>query len=151
MAYFEDLSPCTYFEGLTGQLISIGWLAPGFDYETGDVSKEFFEALFNMLKKPWQPYAFAGREPCRLCKFTHGMPSLTYLGEKVSIGANNLFLPDGGKAFVAPSLVIHYIDSHGYKPPAEFQAAVLRESSTSPIEMYKKLESIGLAIGHIAR
>ena len=43
----------------------------------------------------------------------------------VSIGSNNLFVPADGFLFVAPSTIIHYIDSHGYSPPIEFQRAVL--------------------------
>ena len=62
----------------------------------------------------------------------------------MSVGANNLFVPDGERAFVSPSLIVHYIDSHGYKPPAAFQAAVLRESSNSSMELLKKLKSIGI-------
>jgi hypothetical protein len=69
---------------------------------------------------------------------------LKYLGQDVSVGTNNLFVPDGERAFVAPSLIVYYIDSHRYRPPAEFQAAVLRESSNSSIELFKKLKSIGI-------
>ena len=28
--------------------------------------------------------------------------------------------------FVAPEMVVHYIEEHGYSPPAEFVEAVLR-------------------------
>lgn len=144
MAYLEDMSPCTYFDPWSDRLTSVGWLVPEKEFATGDVSKEFFEALFSMLKKPWQPFAFAGHEPCRFCRFTHGMTTLRYHGEEVSVGTNNLFVPNGERAFVAPSLIIHYVDSHMYRPPAEFQAAVLRASSRSAMELYRQMKSIGL-------
>ena len=144
MAYFEDMSPCTYFGNWSDRLVSVGWLVPEREFVTGDVSDEFFEALFSMLKKPWQPFVTAGHEPCKFCRFTHGPTILKYVGEEVSIGTNNLFVPDGERAFVTPSSILHYIDSHKYQPPAEFQAAVLRESSSSSIDLFKKLKSIGI-------
>ena len=144
MAYFEDMSPCTYFDRWSDRLVSVGWLAPEREFVTGDVSKEFFDALFSMLKKPWQPFVTAGHEPCRFCRFTHGTTMLKYLDGEVSIGTNNLFVPDGERAFVAPSSIIHYIDSHRYRPPEEFQAAVLRESSSTPIDLFTKMKSLGI-------
>ena len=144
MAYFEDMSPCTYFGDWSDRLISIGWLSPGKGFAIGDVSEEFFVALFSMLKKPWQPFVTPGHEPCKFCRFTNGSPELRYLGEEVYIGSNNLFVPDGKKAFVAPSSIIHYVDSHGYRPPDEFQAAVLRECANSSIDLFKELKSIGI-------
>jgi hypothetical protein len=35
-------------------------------------------------------------------------------------------VPGGDLLFVAPEMVMHYIEQHGYRPPAEFVAAVLR-------------------------
>jgi len=142
MAYFEDLSPCTYFGNWSDRLASVGWLVPEKDFVKGEVSKEFFEALFSMLRKPWQPFIAAGHEPCRFCRFTHGPAKLRYLDEEVSIGTNNLFVPDGEKVFVSPSMILHYIDSHQYQPPVEFQAAVVKESSHSFIELSRKLHSV---------
>ncbi len=144
MAYLEDMSPCTYFDLRSDRLTAVGWLVPEKEFAKGEVSKEFFEALFSMLKKPWQPFVAAGHQPCRFCRFTHGTATLRYGGEEVLIGANNLFVPDGERAFVAPSLIIHYVDSHMYCPPAEFQAAVLRASSYSASELYLQMKSIDL-------
>jgi hypothetical protein len=144
MAHFEDLSPFTYFGRWSDRLVAVGWLVPEREFVTGEVSREFFDALFSMLRRPWQPFATTGHEPCKFCRFTHGVTIIKYRGEEVSVGTNNLFVPDGNKAFVAPSLIVHYIDSHKYQPPAEFQAAVLRESSNSSSDLFKKMKSIGI-------
>jgi hypothetical protein len=40
------------------------------------------------------------------------------------MGTANVFVPAGDVVFVAPSLLLHYIDSHEYQPPSEFQRAV---------------------------
>ena len=42
-----------------------------------------------------------------------------------TIGFKNVFVPGDAKIYVAPELILHYIDQHGYAPPAEFQQAVL--------------------------
>ena len=34
-----------------------------------------------------------------------------------------------GISYAAPDLVVHYIEAHGYGPPAEFVAALLERSS----------------------
>lgn len=41
------------------------------------------------------------------------------------MGATLLIVPGVHAAYVAPSLIAHYIDSHGYAPPDEFQRAVV--------------------------
>ncbi|AMV29564.1 hypothetical protein VT84_34535 [Gemmata sp. SH-PL17] len=40
------------------------------------------------------------------------------------MGVSNLWLPGDGFLFVAPSLILHYMDAHEYSPPDEFQEAV---------------------------
>jgi hypothetical protein len=37
----------------------------------------------------------------------------------------NLFIPSGNVVLVAPAMVAHYMNAHGYRPPDEFCAAVL--------------------------
>jgi len=45
-------------------------------------------------------------------------------GLAVRFGAANLFLPADGFIYVAPSMIAHYIDAHGYDPPSCFWEAV---------------------------
>jgi hypothetical protein len=40
-------------------------------------------------------------------------------------GVANLFIPGEGVLYVAPELIVHYVDAHEYAPPIEFQRAVL--------------------------
>ena len=42
-----------------------------------------------------------------------------------ALGVRNLGVPAGDVLFVAPEMVCHYVEQHGYLPPAEFVAAVL--------------------------
>lgn len=41
------------------------------------------------------------------------------------MGIGNLFVPAADTIFVAPSLIVHYIDAHEYCPPQPFKDAVL--------------------------
>ena len=43
----------------------------------------------------------------------------------VPMGNRNLCVPGAGFLYVAPSLILHYIDAHEYLPPEEFQKAIL--------------------------
>jgi hypothetical protein len=51
MAYFPDMSPCTYFGRSKDRLIAIGWLDHGNEYQKGDVPEDFFSSLVTLLKK----------------------------------------------------------------------------------------------------
>jgi hypothetical protein len=35
-------------------------------------------------------------------------------------------VPNGDVLFVAPEMIVHYVEQHQYAPPKEFVAAVLR-------------------------
>ena len=55
---------------------------------------------------------FGGFHTCEFCGWSHGN--------------ENFGVPSGELLFVAPEMVVHYIEEHGYCPPAEFVEAVLR-------------------------
>ena len=58
------------------------------------------------------------KDPCGTSEFRLREASVT-------LGAANLFVPADRFLYVAPSLILHYVDSHAYAPPKEFQDAVL--------------------------
>jgi len=46
--------------------------------------------------------------------------------EKLAMGTGELWVPGTGDLiYVAPKLVAHYIEAHGYLPPQEFMEAVV--------------------------
>ena len=47
-------------------------------------------------------------------------------GLVVDFGATNLFVPGEGCVYVAPSMIVHYVDSHNYEPPTAFWQAVMK-------------------------
>lgn len=128
--HFPDLSPYAIspIEG-PPKLIAVGWLEPGHDYRRGDVDGEFVKKLVEILVDPWQPAAAGGGHPCGFCRLSGGPASFrladSIASPTVELGIANVWIPADGFLYVAPSLILHYIDAHGYSPPLEFQAAVL--------------------------
>jgi hypothetical protein len=131
MTWYADLSPCTYFPVQT-PLTAIGWLDPAHAYSQGQVDEPTILTLFHLLENPWQPVVLMGRHSCAWCYVSGGPSAITYaprgpssvMNLTVSIGCTNLFIPGDGVVYVAPSLILHYIDAHHYLPPAAFLAAV---------------------------
>lgn len=128
--HYPDLSPIWRPESeVAPRLRAVGWIEPGQDYRLGEVGAEFVGKLVDLLVNPWQPAIAMGRHRCGFCRLTGGPGSFHLPGRAgesaPQIGASNLWLPADGFLFVAPSLILHYMDAHGYSPPDEFQTAVL--------------------------
>lgn len=106
----DDLSPL----GTNARFVAVGWLARGDQHPTGPVAPGVFAKLEALLTEPWQPAVAGGSHPCDLCVFR---------AEKW--GVNNVFVPGDGRVYVAPELILHYMNAHQYQPPPEFCEAVL--------------------------
>jgi hypothetical protein len=116
-------------------LTAIGWVAvevaialallePGLAYERGKLDDRFVRALVGLATDPFEPFVAAGGHRCGFCRLSGGC-AFRYEGTTVAIGASNIFVPDGQRLFVAPSMILHSMDAHAYAPPANFQRAVL--------------------------
>ncbi len=134
MAHFEDLSECLYLPGSEGLgFKAVGWLERNHDYPKGDVSAGFFEGLLKVLENAWAPFGMAGVHECQLCRFSggHGQFDCAFgaYGSRryrfTGVGNGFLFIPKDGVLYVSPSSIAHYIDAHEYRPPIEFQVAVM--------------------------
>ena len=129
MAWFADLSSCTYFgEANASFLYSVGWLERGKSFSTGTVDSEVVTKLAEFIKNPVQPLIFAGCHHCDLC-----LPICKITSHK------NVFIPASGLLFVCPEAIVHYIIAHSYKPPEEFCEAVL---ASPPIQSHRYLDAL---------
>lgn len=128
--HFSDLTTFRFpsFDA-SSQLIAVGWLEPGHDYQCGEVMPEFVRKLADLLIDPWQPAVSMGRHSCGFCRLTGGPTSFRFgnlaSSSVVPMGVSNLWVPAEGFLYVTPSLILHYMDGHGYSPPLEFQEAVI--------------------------
>lgn len=107
--WFEDLTPY----GGSDRIVAVGWLARGREYPVGEVSAEVYAKLEELFVEPWQPAVAAGIHRCDLC---------VYSADKV--GTKNVFIPEERRVFIAPELILHYMNAHRYRPPDEFCRAV---------------------------
>ena len=140
MTFFADLSPCDYFPlDAQAKVQAVGWLDVECPYPNGDVEEQFVAKLVELLVDPWQPAVAMGRHECPFCRFSGGPATFQYKDTTVCIGASNLFVPATGVIYAAPSLILHYIDSHGYAPPKHFQKAVME---CPPMKSMRYLKAI---------
>jgi len=142
MTHFADLAPCWYFNrDFQHGLKAVGWLHQDHPYVRGPASDEFVVALQILLRSAWQYCGFLGIHQCEFCRISRG-PQIVRCwdtGIDIGVGLSNLFVPGDGFLYVAPSMIIHYIDAHEYAPPDEFQAAVLRCPPMRSAEYFERL------------
>ena len=131
MAHHVDLSVCDYFGFGGPRLIAVGWLEAGVDIPTGPLpDDDVIEKLAGMIAEPWQPCAAAGFHTCSLCRLGVGPRSLAIMRPTmkssihVEMGISNIFVPGTDAVYVAPSLVMHYLDAHEYTLPEVFVEAI---------------------------
>ena len=128
MAYFKDLTPYTYGRAEPDEnILNIGWLSREHDYQTGAVDKDILDKLKKLVAKPVN--LFRGLHECEFCP-----PSIYDNNEGVFSGKRIRGCPSGngeirlkgknGIIYVAPTLIIHYIEVHNYLPPSEFINAI---------------------------
>lgn len=134
--YFKDLTTYKYMD--KEKSLNIGWLKKGHFINTGEVSEEFIEKLWNYLRYPVQ--VCRGFHTCDLCKNPKtGVPTVEFNGKKRNVGYYEIRVwGKDGKVYAAPSLIVHYILQHNYKPPQEFINAVIASDAHSK-EYYQKI------------
>jgi len=125
MTWYPDLGPIDYFPvSDPSSLRAVGWLDSEHPFDTGPTPKEDFERLCELLVDPWYPrWAPGAYHRCDLCAYTGGPSTVLFRGHTIRIGLVNLFVPAGSTIYAAPSLILHYIDAHHYRPPDEFLGA----------------------------
>jgi hypothetical protein len=129
MTFYEDLSDYTYTESDV-PMINVGWLGEGQDFQIGTTGDGARDILVKMAENPMN--LMRGSHSCDFCsedsplRFT--APGTSF--GKVSLGNGEIHVQgSGGVIYSCPTLIIHYIDRHKYRPPAVFIQAVLSTGS----------------------
>jgi hypothetical protein len=118
MTYYPDMSRETVCTGPNDDVRAFGWIEPCYPYTKGPVTTEFLARLKEFASRSVQSTADAGLilfAGSYTCKFKG-------CGKE---GRLNFGVPAGDLLFVAPEMVVHYIEQHGYAPPREFINAVM--------------------------
>jgi hypothetical protein len=116
MAHSTDLDTTTPIMG-GSHVRAIGWLSAEHSYPKGPVPRAFLDRLRSFCAR-WGDSIDAlnwgvagGWHTCELCNEFRA--------------SGNFGVPAGAVLFVAPQMVGHYVEKHGYLPPQEFIEAVL--------------------------
>jgi hypothetical protein len=96
---------------------AIGWLHPDYPFSQGAVSPAFlarlklFASQAALSTKALFFPIWCGVHQCEFCD--------------QSIGAQNFGVPAADLLYIAPEMIVHYVEAHDYCPPLEFQNAVM--------------------------
>ncbi|WP_427885159.1 hypothetical protein ACQHIV_23540 [Kribbella sp. GL6] len=135
MSYYADLSPYEYLSNQP-DMVNIGWLSAEYSYSRGAVPDDFLRAL--LVWPIDDSTLLRGVHDCDFCDAESPLrvPAPVERGY-VSLGMGEFHVASRqGIVYSAPSLIVHYISSHQYKPPMEFLEAVeWRLSECGPDEL----------------
>ena len=118
--YFPDLSPwgqCPY-DAHDAPFKSIGWLSKDNPFQTGELIPEVLAALRTFTKEAVSFWIACGHHRCEFCP-----PAGPWTLANVS--NREILVPARGVIYVAPVLILHYIEAHRYIPPDEFIDALM--------------------------
>ena len=120
----------THFQDLSGDVIRhVGWLEAGHAHAQGPVAAGDLALIERLVLHTWRPpFAANGWHDCSLCGRKPGDGPLrrTIEGQRAILGAWQIYVPDGDVMYEAPTLILHYVEDHGYLPPEAFLRAVRR-------------------------
>ncbi|HEY9839423.1 MAG: hypothetical protein ACAI44_00540 [Candidatus Sericytochromatia bacterium] len=120
MTWYADLSTETMVD--SGEHIrAVGWLAANQPFPQGKVPGGFARKLKKYARNwgksidglGWP--VFAGWHDCELCQ---------QVGNSAA-ASGNFGVPAGGLLYVAPEMIVHYVETHDYLPPQAFIAALM--------------------------
>jgi hypothetical protein len=138
MTFYPDMAETTMITA-GPHVRAIDWLDDNHVFHTGNASAQFVHKLRIITEKyaeseralGWNLDSFFGYHTCELCqKYDHG---------------GNFGVPGDQVLYVAPAMILHYVEEHGYLPPKQFVDFVL-ESPIPGTKDYKDavVEYVGL-------
>ena len=119
MAYIPELDRTTYnpqlHEGIDAR--SVGWLGEEVPH-TGVLAPSLLKKLRRLVHKRCYSDHWMGFHSCEICDrmYGHGEISIVHAGVR----------------YVAPALVIHYVEAHHYLPPEPFLEALQHGTPWAP-------------------
>ncbi|BCB74762.1 hypothetical protein GCM10022251_78920 [Phytohabitans flavus] len=140
MAFFEDLSAHQYRDMDVisfnwGWLsfrprydrINVGWLDAPHPFEQGPIPDGFAAALLDIIAGP-RTNVMRGYHDCSFCpqRSMSSIPTADHATGTLVLGHSEIRVPSTRRdtMFAAPSLIVHYVTVHAYRPPSPFIAAV---------------------------
>ncbi|MHA6829971.1 DUF7919 family protein [Ralstonia pseudosolanacearum] len=133
--YCRQIAPYT----LSG-VVNVGWLDVRSEFENGAVPTAFVERL-NLIAGGVEDFK-ALVEPIRELPVCEICGEVELRDAKGMLIQNaEIWVPSGSKIYTSPITILHFIEIHGYRPPAEYINAVLCadiESKFNADEVYRE-------------
>jgi hypothetical protein len=133
MTYFADGSRyCFLADSEEGEGTNVGWLAAEHPFPTGPCTEGFVSALAKLISSPAN--RTKGFHYCDLCspEASRGSIRTTIEGQNLELGDAEVWVASAtGPRFAAPTLILHYVVAHAYRPPEGFQRAVIAAAGRS--------------------
>ena len=122
--YYKDLTEYTYTAlSLAGRSLNIGWLDALHPFQIGRLSASLLDKLKGLYRTSINQTR--GFHLCPFCDATNYVfPTIEVAGTSRRLGSAEILLSDGSTNYLAPDLLIHYIECHSYQPPIEFMHAL---------------------------
>lgn len=118
MAYFGELTSYAYLPGRPAA-INVGWLDAAHEFDKGAVPDAAVDEL-RRLAAVSPVNQTRGFHRCELCAAEPSFsPMVSWQDCTRQLGSAEVWVqsPDG-VTYACPDLIVHYIDAHGYCPPA---------------------------------
>jgi hypothetical protein len=123
MTFIGDLSTYTYRGAADPCIVAVGWLDADHRYPQGEPDRRFRDRLVTLAADPVE--MMRGFHDCQLCDEESPIVLDVPGDGHALLGSGEIRITASGLTYAAPTLIIHYIDSHAYRPPEEFRNAVL--------------------------
>ncbi|WP_405055856.1 hypothetical protein OG474_24300 [Kribbella sp. NBC_01505] len=132
MTYFPDLSTYEYGEA-ERPMVNVGWLGRGQAFASGSVAPEVVDGLAQLAMDEQNVYR--GWHNCEFCAEESPIEFPAPDGSSLLLGHAEVHVagPDGA-VYAAPTLILHYITAHEYRPPADFLYAVQQAAGAERID-----------------
>jgi len=127
MTYFEDETPYSFAPSQgEGVVLNVGWLDGSRTYVQGAVPSDFVGRLRDLCASGTT--RTRGWHRCNVCPDGAPYPTAVERAdtERYLVGdAEIRVVGQASVIYAAPTMVIHYVQDHGYRPPDDFIVAVL--------------------------
>lgn len=132
--FIEDLTEydaCPDVERIGMAPLAVGFLQRKQPFESGDVNAKLVNKLLPFCATNIRVFGLPQAMPCPIC---NEKVSIEINGKMVRLGSAEIRIIGDEAIYAAPDLLPHYIEAHGYQPPAEFIDAVMRGSGVNSAE-----------------
>src|SRR5258708_610076 len=105
----------------------VGWIDSAHDFDKGEDQRSLVERLERLVRIPSSTFGVhvnivRGIHPCNFCRKDIGLANSN--GVATMLGMSEIWIPSRTNYLGAPSLILHYISEHGYRPPDSFAQSV---------------------------